>query len=954
MRRPRRDRLHRAAGARGARAVCRRPASSAWPADERRRCSLEQAAALGVRDVCLRDAAAAAEAAARRPSSPSAPAKPACSELIAHAAHAAAAAGGAPLTVLNGIVGAAGLARHHGDARGRRHAGPGQQGEHGRRRAVRARGRPPQRLADPARRQRAQRPLPVPAAGGDGRRIAAASRSSCSPGSGGPFRGRTAADLAAVTPGAGAEAPQLVDGPQDHHRLGHAHEQGPRGHRGALPLRRALRAHHRAAQPAEHRAQHGALRRRRHPRAPRRARHAHAHRLRARLPAAAVAAHGAAPRPASPRQLTFERPDTETFRCLALAQEAGQKAALVERAAAGPRRRRRARAPSARADRAQRRQRGRRARLPRRRASPSPPSPRSSRSASPGSATSPSRASTTSTPATPRRGASPPRRSAGLRLSAAPQRRRTPASRGRDAIMPGEPGSELVARRSRRRPTKRADADARTRAHGRPSRRAPHRAEPLVAAARRRQSSLALVLGQWVWLVAILGLALLITVHEFGHFIAAKAFGMRVEKFYVGFPPAALRRTWGETEYGIGIIPLGGFCKISGMTPEEEVPEGTGDRVYYKKPVWQRNVTIFAGPLMNFVAAAVILDPVRRHPGRPTATLTLDEVVPGSPAAKAGLMAGDTHRRRRRAALDHVGRRPRPTSAPHPGKTISLTYRPPPGRRRRPQKTVERHAHREPAAPGQRLPGRARRRRRPNGPARSSAVVARPRRLQGRRGRHVHRLLVAHQRQDQRHRAGRRRGARRHHQREPAGRRAGLVPVLLAFLSVNLGHHQPAADPAVRRRPHRLQPPRARARQAPRRRGARAHRRLRHRAARDALHLPDVQRRQAARSAAVAGRRSREPGSVPMGMDEPDPRHRRRRLHRLAPRDALLAAGHSVRVLDDFSTGKRENLARRRGAGRRARRPLPGHRGRRARRRQECATPWRAAAPSCTSPPWPR
>ena len=68
-------------------------------------------------------------------------------------------------------------------------------------------------------------------------------------------------------------------------------------------------------------------------------------------------------------------------------------------------------------------------------------------------------------------------------------------------------------------------------------------------------------------------MALLITVHEFGHFIAAKAFGMRVEKFYVGFPPAALRRTWGETEYGIGIIPLGGFCKISGMTPDEPVSE---------------------------------------------------------------------------------------------------------------------------------------------------------------------------------------------------------------------------------------------------------------------------------------------------------------------------------------------------------------------------------------------
>ncbi|MFA4964670.1 MAG: M50 family metallopeptidase [Thermoleophilia bacterium] len=185
----------------------------------------------------------------------------------------------------------------------------------------------------------------------------------------------------------------------------------------------------------------------------------------------------------------------------------------------------------------------------------------------------------------------------------------------------------------------------------------------------------ALATGQWVWVVAILGLALLITVHEFGHFLAAKAFGMRVEKFYVGFPPAALRRTWGETEYGVGIIPLGGFCKITGMTPEEEVPDGTGDRVYHSKAVWKRNITIAAGPLMNFVAAAVILTLFVGIQGIPSASLTLDEVVPGDPAAKAGLKAGDTvvgADGKRFATWDEASAYFRA----RPGKTIALTYRP--------------------------------------------------------------------------------------------------------------------------------------------------------------------------------------------------------------------------------------------------------------------------------------
>ena len=195
--------------------------------------------------------------------------------------------------------------------------------------------------------------------------------------------------------------------------------------------------------------------------------------------------------------------------------------------------------------------------------------------------------------------------------------------------------------------------------------------------------ALALVFSSWVLAVAIVGLAFLILVHEFGHFIFAKLFGMRVEKFYIGFPPAAAKRTWGETEYGVGWIPLGGFCKISGMTPEEEVPPDTGDRVYYKKPVWQRNLTIFGGPLMNFIAAAVIIFVFLVAAGVPKASLTVDSVMPGTPAASIGLRAGDT-------LMGANGQRwtdwDQATAflQAHPNKTVDLTYRTPSGE----QKTV--------------------------------------------------------------------------------------------------------------------------------------------------------------------------------------------------------------------------------------------------------------------------
>jgi regulator of sigma E protease len=111
------------------------------------------------------------------------------------------------------------------------------------------------------------------------------------------------------------------------------------------------------------------------------------------------------------------------------------------------------------------------------------------------------------------------------------------------------------------------------------------------------------------YLLAFAGFAALIILHELGHFVAAKAVGMRVERFALFFPPLVAR--WrpknSETEYGIGAIPLGGYVKITGMSPEEVVPPEVAHRAYFRQPVWKRVVVIAAGPIVNIVLAFLIL-----------------------------------------------------------------------------------------------------------------------------------------------------------------------------------------------------------------------------------------------------------------------------------------------------------------------------------------------------------
>jgi regulator of sigma E protease len=142
------------------------------------------------------------------------------------------------------------------------------------------------------------------------------------------------------------------------------------------------------------------------------------------------------------------------------------------------------------------------------------------------------------------------------------------------------------------------------------------------------------------WLLAFVGFALLVILHELGHFWAAKAVGMRVEKFSLFFPPTLASVKRGETEYAIGAIPAGGYVKISGMNPSEDLPDEVRTRAYYSQPVWKRIVVIAAGPAMNLVLAFLLLFVFFFAVGAETGSRDVGVIERGYPAAGV-LQPGD-------------------------------------------------------------------------------------------------------------------------------------------------------------------------------------------------------------------------------------------------------------------------------------------------------------------------
>ena len=148
-------------------------------------------------------------------------------------------------------------------------------------------------------------------------------------------------------------------------------------------------------------------------------------------------------------------------------------------------------------------------------------------------------------------------------------------------------------------------------------------------------------------------LSVLVLIHEAGHFFVAKFFGIKVEEFGFGLPPRAFGIKRGETIYSINWLPIGGFVKLYGedeagtgavKIKEQKISAKDRNRAFFAKPVWQRALVVFAGVMMNFLLAVIIISVLFSVVGVQTGgdKVIVTQVVSGSPASESGLKAGDT------------------------------------------------------------------------------------------------------------------------------------------------------------------------------------------------------------------------------------------------------------------------------------------------------------------------
>ena len=150
-----------------------------------------------------------------------------------------------------------------------------------------------------------------------------------------------------------------------------------------------------------------------------------------------------------------------------------------------------------------------------------------------------------------------------------------------------------------------------------------------------------------LWFALLIGV--LITVHELGHFVMARLFGVRVNKLAIGFGRPLLRTTRGGTEYAIGMIPLGGYVRLSGEDPDAPIDADDEPYAFSLRPAWQRLAIIFGGPLANVAFAAFVFMQLAYASAGATSA-TIGTVFAGQPAADADLRPGD-----RVISVDDVG-----------------------------------------------------------------------------------------------------------------------------------------------------------------------------------------------------------------------------------------------------------------------------------------------------------
>lgn len=143
-------------------------------------------------------------------------------------------------------------------------------------------------------------------------------------------------------------------------------------------------------------------------------------------------------------------------------------------------------------------------------------------------------------------------------------------------------------------------------------------------------------------IAAAVAIVLFVTAHEAGHFLAAKATGMKATEFFFGFGPRLWSTRKGETEYGVKALPLGGYVRIIGMNPLEEVAAEDMGRTYREKKFWEKSVVVLAGVGTNFLIAFLLFAGVFMANGVNEIVPTVESVASNSPGEAAGLMEGDT------------------------------------------------------------------------------------------------------------------------------------------------------------------------------------------------------------------------------------------------------------------------------------------------------------------------